>query len=541
MFRKQSFWKGSALLLASAMIAKLLGACFKIPLTNVLGGTGMGYFSTAYGLLLPVYALSVTGLSAAVAQTVSRAAALEHWAEVRRIRDTARLACGVLGLFLSLCMFLLAEPFAALVAAQPYALFSLLAIAPAALFGCLTAVERGYWEGLQNMTPTAVSQALEAVAKLGLGLALCQWVLAHPEIVCRRVPADVPLSALAAAGAVLGVTLSTAMGWLYFLLRGLRSGNRLPRGNAPAAPMGQIFRRLLYVMIPVALGSLVTNLTSLLDLVTMMRCLGRAQMLHSGELLRDSCICTGFSGVCLRFVYRHGDHGVQPGAVCDQYAGEERTALCGGALGKTGSGRGCGAYSFGNRCSGGNGAPGGRRRVGAGRAGDAHSLRRQTRRGCHRRRGIPHAAPRHGLPLSHLSALQHFAGRRESRRSGGVYAGRGRRETPGQPGADSTSGVLHHRRRYRHIIVLSGTAGADPVAAAALSGKAAASNANPAAHCACSRVLYGGGVVLPGTDGCAGNAALCGGGSGRRLSGISGGTVSAGAAPAETDRQYTIK
>ena len=50
--------------------------------------------------------------------------------------------------------------------------------------------------------------------------------------------------------------------------------------------MGQIFRRLLYVMIPVALGSLVTNLTSLLDLVTMMRCLGRAQMLHSGELLR---------------------------------------------------------------------------------------------------------------------------------------------------------------------------------------------------------------------------------------------------------------
>ena len=76
MFRKQSFWKGSALLLASAMTAKLLGACFKIPLTNVLGGTGMGYFSTAYGLLLPVYALSVTGLSAAVAQTVSRAAAL---------------------------------------------------------------------------------------------------------------------------------------------------------------------------------------------------------------------------------------------------------------------------------------------------------------------------------------------------------------------------------------------------------------------------------------------------------------------------------
>lgn len=496
------------------------------------------------GCCCPVYALSVTGLSAAVAQTVSRAAALEHWAEVRRIRDTARLACGVLGLFLSLCMFLLAEPFAALVAAQPYALFSLLAIAPAALFGCLTAVERGYWEGLQNMTPTAVSQALEAVAKLGLGLALCQWVLAHPEIVCRRVPADVPLSALAAAGAVLGVTLSTAMGWLYFLLRGLRSGNRLPRGNAPAAPMGQIFRRLLYVMIPVALGSLVTNLTSLLDLVTMMRCLGRAQMLHSGELLRrfgtaasapdfPAFVYGSFTGMAITVfnlvpsVTNMLGKSALPCAAA-LWAKQDREGVAAHIRSVTGA-----AAAMALPAAGGLWvlAEPVMHILYAGRPEEAAIAAR----------GIPHAAPRHGLPLSHLSALQHFAGRRESRRSGGVYAGRGRRETPGQPGADSTSGVLHHRRRYRHIIVLSGTAGADPVAAAALSGKAAASNANPAAHCACSRVLYGGGVVLPGTDGCAGNAALCGGGSGRRLSGISGGTVSAGAAPAETDRQYTIK
>ena len=179
--KQQTFWKGSAILLISAMLTKVLGACFKIPLTNVLGGTGMGYFSTAYGLLLPVYALSVTGLSAAVSQTVSRAAALRRWKEVRCIRRAALLACGVLGLLLSCGILLLAEPFTGQVAKQPYAVFSVLAIAPAALFGCLTAVERGYWEGLQTMTPTAVSQAAEAVAKLALGLLLCRWVLTHPD------------------------------------------------------------------------------------------------------------------------------------------------------------------------------------------------------------------------------------------------------------------------------------------------------------------------------------------------------------------------
>lgn len=291
------------------------------------------------GCCCPVYALSVTGLSAAVAQTVSRAAALEHWAEVRRIRDTARLACGVLGLFLSLCMFLLAEP------SPPWlrrslCLFSLLAIAPAALFGCLTAVERGYWEGLQNMTPTAVSQALEAVAKLGWDWRCASGCWRIREIVCRRVPADVPLSALAAAGAVLGVTLSTAVGWLYFLLRGLRSGNRLPRGNAPAAPMGQDLPAA--ALCDDSGGAGVSGDESHLaagsgDHDALSGQGADAAQWGTAPAVRDSCICTGFSGL---FVY-----GSFTGMAITVFnlvpsvtnmLGKRRTALCGGALGKTG-------------------------------------------------------------------------------------------------------------------------------------------------------------------------------------------------------------
>lgn len=286
MIQKQSFWKGSAVLLLSAILAKGLGACFKIPLTNALGGTGMGYFSCAYGLLLPVYALSVTGISAAVAQTVSLAAALGHWNEVRRIRKIARLVCALAGLLLTGLMLLLAQPFTLHIASQPHALLSVLAIAPAACFGCLTAAERGYWEGLQTMTPTAVSQAVEAVFKLGLGLFLCQWVLQHPEKICHYVSPEIPLSALASAAAVLGVTLSVLLGWLYFCLYNLRHRRQIPRSTEAPAAASVLLRRLLYVMVPVALGSLVTNLTSLLDLVTMLRCLGLAQLRHPEALVQ---------------------------------------------------------------------------------------------------------------------------------------------------------------------------------------------------------------------------------------------------------------
>lgn len=51
--KNQSFLKGSVILIASAVIAKAIGALFKIPLTNMLGGVGMSYFSCAYGLFLP--------------------------------------------------------------------------------------------------------------------------------------------------------------------------------------------------------------------------------------------------------------------------------------------------------------------------------------------------------------------------------------------------------------------------------------------------------------------------------------------------------
>ena len=66
--KNQSFLKGSVILIASAVIAKAIGALFKIPLTNMLGGVGMSYFSCAYGLFLPVYAVTATGLTTAVAK-----------------------------------------------------------------------------------------------------------------------------------------------------------------------------------------------------------------------------------------------------------------------------------------------------------------------------------------------------------------------------------------------------------------------------------------------------------------------------------------
>ena len=68
--KKQNFIHGSLILIASAAVSKVIGAIFRIPLANMLGGTGMGYFSSAYGVFMTAYAVSVTGLPVAAATTI---------------------------------------------------------------------------------------------------------------------------------------------------------------------------------------------------------------------------------------------------------------------------------------------------------------------------------------------------------------------------------------------------------------------------------------------------------------------------------------
>ncbi len=287
--KKQTFLKGSLILGISAVIAKVLGALFKIPLTNLLGGTGMGYFSCAYGLFLPLYAVLVTGLSTAVAKPVAACCARGDMYGARRIRSVARrlfLAAGCLGTAAAL---LAAKAFALYTAESIDAYPAVLAIAPAVLFSCLTAVERGYYEGLCNMYPTAVSQAIEALTKLFCGLWLCRLILEMP--VLPPFLDGLSREGAAAAGAVLGITFSTAAGTLCMALWNLP--NRHKCGKRPHTGQystGHIIRTLLSVMVPVAIGSLITNLTSLIDLATVMRFFNRlltanVQAFYSGTAL----------------------------------------------------------------------------------------------------------------------------------------------------------------------------------------------------------------------------------------------------------------
>lgn len=303
--KKQSFLFGSAILILSALAAKLTGALFRIPLANMLGGTGMGYFSGAYGIFMTIYAVSVTGLPAAVAKVTAENSALERYANLRRVKSSALLFFSFCGLAFTAVMLLLAYPFCKYINGSPETTPAVLAIAPSVFFGCVTSVYRGYYEGLRNMFPTAVSQIVEGLTKLCSGLALCLLVLKNPDkfISLTKLFGNGQTAVLSAAAAasVFGVTLSTAAGTLFLIIRDKISGDGITPEQIAASDgrnridsRRKIISALLKTAVPIAAGALVTNLTSLIDLVTITRSLGIA-VARSPEYFRK--ITGGISSI----------------------------------------------------------------------------------------------------------------------------------------------------------------------------------------------------------------------------------------------------
>ena len=279
--RGHGFLRGALVLTAGMAVVKVLGALFKVPLTYVVGEYGIGMFNMAYHFYGPVFSLATAGFPIAVARLVSQEASLGHWNDARQVKRVALplfLAFGTGGALVMTCF---APLYCQGVAGAAYALAPMLALAPAVVFSSASSVYRGYYEGLGNMVPTALSQVLEALLKLGMGLFTAGWVisLCREEYAAQRTvlgfapptqeEARFFILALGAAGAVLGVTAGTLVSLLYLVLRFRLHGDgtvpRLYKSSPAPKSKGETRRLLLKITLPVALGSAASSVAGLID------------------------------------------------------------------------------------------------------------------------------------------------------------------------------------------------------------------------------------------------------------------------------------
>lgn len=295
--KRQGFLKGSAILLGMVIITKALGLLFKIPLTHILGGTGMGYFSSAFAVFTPVFAIVVSGIPSTIARMTAENYAFERFRNVRKIKRCAMLIFSLAGLLACAGVIILSRFLSDNVIREPNAVWALIGVAPSIPAATILSVERGYYEGLKNMLPTAISEIIETIFKLIFGLGFAFLVLNYAKEqyyttggcfgeYCTSLDEAIYTALPFITGAsVLGVSLSTFMASIYIIISGKIHGDGINRGminrDRTTDKASVLFGALVKTAFPIAIASLITTLTNTLDLISINSCIKRAMAADS--------------------------------------------------------------------------------------------------------------------------------------------------------------------------------------------------------------------------------------------------------------------
>ena len=255
------FMSGVAILTLSTAIVKVIGLLYKIPMIKVLGEEGMGYFNSAYELYTFFYIIATAGLPVAISIMIAKSLESGRRENVKKIYNVVFSILFLLGLFGTVALYYGAGFFGELIG-NTDAVMCIAAIAPMAMFISVSSAVRGFFQGHQNMMPTAVSQIIEALGKLFLGLALAIWSIKEGY--------SIPI---AASFATAGITAGVGLSMLYLLLSKLiikrRETEMLEDKQKDTSK--SILKNLFRIAVPITLSSLVISLTRVIDLVMIMR------------------------------------------------------------------------------------------------------------------------------------------------------------------------------------------------------------------------------------------------------------------------------
>ena len=278
--KKQSLLNGALVLVLATAFVEVIGVLYKIPLTEIIGTMGRGYTGTAFNIYIPVYNIAMAGLPVAISKLVAQSVAEGHFNNVRKIFRIAFwlfVAAGTIG---TVVLLILAYPYAKTMDAVA-SLPSIFMIAPAVFFCCVMATYRGYYSGLRNQNPAALSQMCEVVGKLAFGLGLAYVVQNYGMrcfnngepvfgVVCSTSEeAVLALTPYAAAASIFGVTMGAVCSLVFLVIRHKVVGDKITNEElqmSPPADSGKNIAKMMFaIAIPVVISTLVMNITNLID------------------------------------------------------------------------------------------------------------------------------------------------------------------------------------------------------------------------------------------------------------------------------------
>lgn len=250
---KWKFIKGAITIASGGFIAKLIGALYRIPLTNIIGGKGIGLYQLVYPVYCLLLTVSATGIPSPVAKLTAEQ--IKDGYSGKAVLKSAMKLFLIVGLIGTILMCVSAPALSKLQQSREV-IFGYYALAPSVLLVSAISVFRGYFQGKNRMSPTALSEITEQIVKVGLGL-----------LFAYRFKANIQK---AVGYLLLAVSLSEAVAlllmWLIYIAK---------KGDKKAKDGGRVaMKRIIKLSLPVTLSALLLPLSSLVDSVLAVRLLG---------------------------------------------------------------------------------------------------------------------------------------------------------------------------------------------------------------------------------------------------------------------------
>ena len=260
---KKTFMYGALILSVAGILSKILGAFFRIPLTNIIGAEGMGFYQAAYPIYIQLLTVATAGIPVAISRLVSERMVHEDLYGARRVFYIALTLMSALGLILFSVMFFGADLIISRIPSLNGAIYAVRAIAPALIFVPVMATFRGYFQGMQDMRPTGISQIVEQFFRVAAGLGLAIVFLPQGK-------------AFAAAGGTFGAAAGALFGLILMIILFLHAIRKPEHRQAMQAgklqaraeeePVGKVVYQIFAIAIPITLGASIMPVLQNIDL-----------------------------------------------------------------------------------------------------------------------------------------------------------------------------------------------------------------------------------------------------------------------------------
>ncbi|MCI8341746.1 MAG: polysaccharide biosynthesis protein [Firmicutes bacterium] len=260
-----SFVKQAAILASAGLLVRFMGFLYRLPMTALIGDSGNAIYGAGYQVYNFLLILSSAGLPAAIGKMVSERLALKQFRNAHRVFVVSMTLCASVSFILMILLIIFAKDVAVKICRIPEAYYTLLTLAPTIFIVGVMSVFRGYFQGMNDMTPTALSQVVEQLFNAVFSVLLA-WLLVKKGVAYGAAGG----TAATGIGALAGLVVVASV---YIMIKpsiaaALRRNRR--RRKTRVESVGRITKILLSTAIPIIIGTAIYSITNLADMSMVM-------------------------------------------------------------------------------------------------------------------------------------------------------------------------------------------------------------------------------------------------------------------------------